>query len=240
MMALRFPKHLLRFFPEFVTPQFYHSQICYQRGVGQPPKEKTLELDTVMVTGAARGIGLEFVRQLVRLPKPPQIIFATYRDENTLMDHFVEGQWVFGGVERETGHCLLVAVHDRTAETLLCLIESLIEPGTTVISDCWKSYERLSERGYYHLTVNHSLEFVDSETGAHTNTIEVTWRHFKASLPEYNRKGRFEGYIAWYIFWKICFTLKEDPFIKFLELVRNINWAEWRIVSGGGVEESNS
>ncbi|GFW51968.1 putative transposase-like protein [Trichonephila clavipes] len=33
--------------------------------------------------------------------------------------HFVEGQWVFGGVERETGRCFLVAVHDRTAETLL-------------------------------------------------------------------------------------------------------------------------
>ncbi|GFR08180.1 putative transposase-like protein [Trichonephila clavata] len=154
--------------------------------------------------------------------------------------HFVEGQWVFGGVERETGRCFLVAVHDRTAETLLGLIESWIEPGTTVISDCWKSYERLSERGYNHLTVNHSLEFVDSETGAHTNTIEVTWRHFKASLPEYNRRGRFEGYIAWFMFRKICFALKQDPFIKFLDLVRNINWADWQIVSGGGVEESNS
>ncbi|GFS57297.1 putative transposase-like protein [Trichonephila clavipes] len=154
--------------------------------------------------------------------------------------HFVEGQWVFGGVERETGRCFLVAVHGRTAETLLGLIESWIKPRTTVISDCWKSYERLSERGYYHLTVNHSLEFVDSETSTHTYTIEVTWRHFKASLPEYNRKGRFEGYIAWYMFRKICFALKEDPFIKFLDLVRNINWAEWRIVSGGGVEELNS
>ncbi|GFU32318.1 putative transposase-like protein [Trichonephila clavipes] len=154
--------------------------------------------------------------------------------------HFVEGQWVFGGVERKTGRCFLVAVNDRTAETLLGLIESWIEPGTTVISDCWKSYERLSERGYHHLTVNHLLEFIDSETGAHTNTIEVTWRHFKASLPECNRKGRFEGYIAWYMFRKICFALKKDPFIKFLDLVRNINWAEWRIISGGGVEESNS
>ncbi|GFS53992.1 putative transposase-like protein [Trichonephila clavipes] len=63
-------------------------------------------------------------------------------------------------------------VYDRTAETLLGLIESWIEPGTTVKPDCWKSYERLSERGYHHLIVNHSLEFVDSETGAHTNTIE--------------------------------------------------------------------
>ncbi|GFU15894.1 DDE_Tnp_IS1595 domain-containing protein [Trichonephila clavipes] len=57
--------------------------------------------------------------------------------------------WVWGGVERETGRCFLVAVHDRTAETLFGLIESWIVPGTTVISDCWKSYERLSERDYH-------------------------------------------------------------------------------------------
>ncbi|GFW20936.1 putative transposase-like protein [Trichonephila clavipes] len=135
----------------------------------------------------------------------------------------MQGQWVFRGVESETGRCFLVEVHNRTAETLLGLIESWIEPGTTVVSDCLKSYERLSERGYHHLTVNHSVEFVDSETGAHTYTIEVTWRYFKASLPEYNRRGRFEGYIAWCMFRKICFALKEDPFIKFLDLVRNIN-----------------
>ncbi|GFX93294.1 putative transposase-like protein [Trichonephila clavipes] len=127
-----------------------------------------------------------------------------------------------------------------TTETLLSHIESWIEPGTTVISDCWKSYERLSEGGYHHLTINHSLEFLDSETGAYTNTIEVTWRHFKADLPEYNRRGRFEGYIAWYMFRKIYFALKENPFIKFLDLVQNINWAEWRIVLEGGVKESNS
>ncbi|GFR27545.1 hypothetical protein TNCT_226081 [Trichonephila clavata] len=53
------------------------------------------------------------------------------------------------------GHCFLVAVHDRKAATLL----SLIEPGTAVISDCWKS----CERGYNHLRVNHSPKFIDSE-----------------------------------------------------------------------------
>ncbi|GFX11204.1 putative transposase-like protein [Trichonephila clavipes] len=125
---------------------------------------------------------------------------------------------------------------DVLIEHIVVITEKLgrgIEPGTTVISNCWKSWERLSERGYHHFTVNHSLEFVDSETGAHTNTIEVSWRHFKASLPEYNRRGRFEGYITWYMFSKVCFALKEDPFIKFLDPVRNINWAEWRIVLGG-------
>lgn len=36
----------------------------------------------MFVTGANRGIGLEFVRQLVTLPKPPKFIFATYRSRD--------------------------------------------------------------------------------------------------------------------------------------------------------------
>ncbi|GFW33583.1 DDE_Tnp_IS1595 domain-containing protein [Trichonephila clavipes] len=66
---------------------------------------------------------------------------------------------IFGSVERETGRCFLVAVHDRMSETLIGLIESWIKPGTTVIPDCWKSYERLSERGYHHLTHTHTQLF---------------------------------------------------------------------------------
>ncbi|GFS93666.1 uncharacterized protein NPIL_176161 [Nephila pilipes] len=43
-----------------------------------------MEVDSVLVTGANRGIGLEFVRQLVALPKPPRFVFATYRDRNSV------------------------------------------------------------------------------------------------------------------------------------------------------------
>jgi len=37
--------------------------------------------------------------------------------------HYVKGQWVFGGVERGTGRTFLVAVHDRSAQTLIGLIK---------------------------------------------------------------------------------------------------------------------
>ncbi|GBM11982.1 C-factor [Araneus ventricosus] len=42
-----------------------------------------MEVESVLVTGANRGIGLEFVKQLVNLPNPPRFVFATYRDEST-------------------------------------------------------------------------------------------------------------------------------------------------------------
>ena len=35
----------------------------------------------------------------------------------------VEGVWVFGGVERDTGKCFLVKVQDRSATTLIALIK---------------------------------------------------------------------------------------------------------------------
>ncbi|CAL1296316.1 unnamed protein product [Larinioides sclopetarius] len=43
-----------------------------------------MELESVLVTGANRGIGLEFVKQLVKLQKPPRFIFSTFRNENTV------------------------------------------------------------------------------------------------------------------------------------------------------------
>jgi transposase-like protein len=76
----------------------------------------------------------------------------------------VKGQWVFGGVERESGRTFLVPVPDRTADTLMTVIDTWIEPGTTVISNCWAAYRNLDAQGYTHRTVNHTISFV-SEGG---------------------------------------------------------------------------
>ncbi len=52
--------------------------------------------------------------------------------------HRIEGQWVFGGLERGSGKCFLVAVEKRDTNTLLAIIKEWILPGTTILSDCWK------------------------------------------------------------------------------------------------------
>ena len=83
----------------------------------------------------------------------------------------VQGSWVLGGVERHSNKCFLA--------TLLPIIQHYVAPGTTVITDKWKAYINLQNHGYVHLDVNHSQNFVDPESGAHTNRIEGTWTHVK-------------------------------------------------------------
>jgi transposase-like protein len=89
-------------------------------------------------------------------------------------------QWVFGGICRRTNECFLYAVPDRSTQTLIPIIKESIRPCTTIISDCWRGYDDLKNHPeYHHLSVNHSLNFVDPETGAHTQKIESTWRDAK-------------------------------------------------------------
>jgi hypothetical protein len=100
-----------------------------------------------------------------------------------------ERQWIFGGVEQDNvDHMFLEIVTYHTKETLNFSIHKYIEPGTTIISDCWSAYDStwLVQLGFYYMTVNHSQFFKDPITGAHTNSIEGTWMHVKRSL---NKNG---------------------------------------------------
>lgn len=113
----------------------------------------------------------------------------------------IDGYWVFGAYERESGRIFLVPVQERTAAALIGLITERIAPGTIIISDCWRSYNSLSEEGFTHLKVNHSINFVDPDSGAHTNSIERVWRDVRSKIPRYGtRKAHSVGYLAEFMF----------------------------------------
>ena len=115
----------------------------------------------------------------------------------------VEGQWVFGGICRETREIFLVPLpnNKRDRATLIePIILEHIKPGTTIISDCWIAYDKLGTVGFQHLTVNHSYNFIDPHTGAHTNSIESLWWQIKQQPSEtHTRRNKWNPHLTEYM-----------------------------------------
>ncbi|GFX55451.1 mitotic-spindle organizing protein 2A [Trichonephila clavipes] len=105
--------------------------------------------------------------------------------------------WYMFCRERESKKCFFRVVESRTKEELL--------------------------KGYVHLRVNHSLTFVDPETGAHTNSIEGTWSAIKKGLHKAHVKGQFDSYLAEYM-WRRSngHELVDENFHKFLASIARV------------------
>lgn len=115
---------------------------------------------------------------------------------------------MFGGCERlsndpgtkknrynnKAGRMFSCVVKDRKEATLLPLIKKHVKPGSIIISDMWKAYEKIEDLHgcfFTHQTVNHSKEFKNKETGACTNTIEGAWRSRLKSKIDTRNYHRF-------------------------------------------------
>ncbi|GFU38829.1 mitotic-spindle organizing protein 2A [Trichonephila clavipes] len=131
----------------------------------------------------------------------------------------VNGKWVFGGTERNSNKCFFRVVPCRTKECLLAVIKEWVLPGTTIISDCWASYNCLKDEGFQHLKVNHSLTFVCPVTGAHTNSIEGSWSGIKRFLGNttHRPEDMFDSYLHEFM-WrrKNSHSVKNEVFKAFL------------------------
>ena len=95
-------------------------------------------------------------------------------------------QWVFGGWCREIKESFMYSIPDRSAQTLLPIIQATIRPGTTIMSDMWAAYGGIAAMGFQHLTVNHTLNFVDPQTGVHTQSVERSWKSAKERNKRHN------------------------------------------------------
>lgn len=77
---------------------------------------------------------------------------------------------------------ILRLVKRRNKETLVPIIKKHIKPQSLVVSDEWRAYASLSQEGYRHVWVNHSQNYVDPQTGLHTQNIERAWQTYKREV----------------------------------------------------------
>ena len=133
----------------------------------------------------------------------------------------VNTQWVFGGINVETKHGFLVAVPQRDAATLLPILQQYVLPGTTVVSDLWAAYNTIGNMGYQHLTVNHSLHFVDPQTHATTNHVESMWSRAKQRNKREcgTNRTQLDSYLIEFM-WRQQFN--RDPFETLLTHIRDV------------------
>ncbi|EEC12919.1 conserved hypothetical protein, partial [Ixodes scapularis] len=97
-----------------------------------------------------------------------------------------KGPWIVGLIWESSGELHLFEVKKRDRRTLHTIKVKNVHPGTTVILNKWKGHNGLwtvhNELGHMvlnHLTVNRSENFVDPETGAHTQMIKSAWTALK-------------------------------------------------------------
>ena len=79
-------------------------------------------------------------------------------------------------------------VENVQQQTIQPIIQAQVAPGTQVFTDEYNIYSRLSEWGYAHKTVNHSIgEYARDDDGdgfhaVHVNTIEGVWSLLRSWL----------------------------------------------------------
>ena len=138
--------------------------------------------------------------------------------------HPVQGQWVFGSVERQSGRTFLVPVSQTEPPTRWRLLYvnglnqawrlSAIAGVRIAISTRWVT-----------CTAPSAIPYTSSiQTRDHTNS-ESTWHRLKVFLGPYNRAEDYCYRLTHYMFVARCKAQGIPPFLQFLHIIASTNWS---------------
>ncbi len=103
--------------------------------------------------------------------------------------------WVLG-IYVSNLECKFSRLRDRSGSTLIPIIEKYVEPRSVIVTDLWDGYNLLSTRGFIHETVNHTENYVNPDTGYHTQRIERSWKNAKLPLRcEMQNRKLFQSHL---------------------------------------------
>lgn len=129
----------------------------------------------------------------------------------------VEPIWVFGIVDTSfrpaRGYMKVVERRDR--ETLCDIIASRVRQGSIIFSDEWRAYSNISELGFMHGTVCHKFNFVNPDSGVHTQNIESYWNRQKLRIKKIKgvKKGVMNEILDEFMFFDFFYNNVFDALI---------------------------
>ena len=95
--------------------------------------------------------------------------------------------------KEEITRVFATVIPDRKATTILPIICEQVASGSIVHTDEAPTYKKLSKLSYLHLSVRHKLNFVDKNTGVHTQAVEsfnnIIKREVKSRMGVKTEKG---------------------------------------------------
>jgi transposase-like protein len=127
-----------------------------------------------------------------------------------------DGIWVIAAICRETLDFTLEIVETRDEKACIGFCTRNIHKGSHIFTDCWASYNKLSENGFIHSSVNHKEQFV-TLNGIHTNTMEGWWKHLKDYVGNVRKENK--GFYFLEFIWRKQLERRNlCPFQSFLKL----------------------
>lgn len=100
------------------------------------------------------------------------------------------------GLRKRQGRVYATVIPDTQARTIMPIIRQVVQRGSDIYTDGWRSYHALAVYGYNHKKVKHQVnEFVRGEV--HVNGIESFWSYAKRRAARYNGipKHRFKLFL---------------------------------------------
>lgn len=148
-------------------------------------------------------ISEHFISTFVKFSGVVEIDESCFKHTTTSRSKNQPERWVFGFYERAQKRNYMEVVTKRTAGVLIPIIQKVCEPGSTIVSDQWPAYNKLSQLGFPHYTVDHSRFFVNpTSREIHTQNIELSWCWAKFEIKRQNRcLGHLQQFLHVYC-WK--------------------------------------
>lgn len=129
------------------------------------------------------------------------------------------GKVIVFGLLKRNGKVYCEIIKNTEKQVLMPIIKRVVQSGSDIYSDGWKSYNALAIYGYNHKKVKHNDNEFARPDGTHINGVESYWSWTKRRLNKFN--GISKRYFSEYLLeseWR--FNHRENIEVDLKKLIR--------------------